>query len=962
MNKANEHKFRVVPSGVSPRQLAVASIGALAGLVALYGSWAGWNIGRDFGIVGLLVSVLMILLMAIRSIAIKATSIRRDILRQAQRQLAVARRVEANTGLAVSRVSGSASMPVVGSSLEHSGKYFGIGPEYEYAWRAAQNPAALETFALRTKSVKMRDVFARLATGMQFGYADVIRMARTSNAVPLNNLNEVVAGWNPKGLLALARIVANQRILVGDATTAATLFELCVQAHGLAALGRTDRALFLEALVDTGRSFEAKQLINDIKLTQLDPIQAALLEANLCLWEQAPEQGQNGWLELTNMVLGRDDASPISLMPGTSAPLDRLCVTAVSPRKPEYRTVPTVSVIVPTHNGSDLIETALRSLQNQTWPNIEILVVDDCSTTQHTERLRQLCSNYNNVRLFELAQNRGAYVARNHAINHATGEFVTVHDDDDWSHPEKIERQVLELQRSPQTIANMSLHSRVTEDLRFLRVNNNTRFVQPNYSSIMVRRAALKDIGVWDTVNRGADAEFRDRINSIYDRPVEVVGTVPMSFTRTRSGSLTHGELDRGYIEPARLVYLESYSRAHRRGMYAGKSLERQFAVPLDLLPDGRGQHKGHFDVVFATDFRFPGGTTTLTVQEIQAASEMHLRVGVLQLDSPLNKPGTSLSSSLLDILFDGNASLLRLRDKFHAKVLIVRHPTVVQFLDNMTSPADVDQCLLIANTAPVMAGGNGYVYDLEDCARNLSECFRRDATIVPESGVTRRIVEKVAGSAGLSDYNWPGFIAVRPEVERHVHQGLPVVGRHSRDNRMKWPDTLSDFIDAYSQPEVFGTHILGGLDSIAASIPADVRAAIKVSPFGSADVRTYLKSLDFWVYFHHSATVESFGMAAAEAMEAGLVVVLPHYMAATFGDGAVYAEPAAVRDVVSRYWRDPELYARQSERAREYVRRNYSQSAYEHRLKSVLQPTGAGCETDRRDDANPSPALTPTI
>lgn len=954
------NRTRAMPSGVSPRQLAVASIGGLAGIAALICSGMGWNFGRDFGVVGLLVSVLIALLMALRSISIKATSIRRDILRQGQRQLAVTSRVEANTGLAVPRGLNRADAPQIGSSLEYSGRYFGIGPEYEYAWRAAQNPSALETFALRTKSVKMRDAFARWATGMQFGYTDVVRMARSSRAVPLDGIAGVVAGWNSKGLLALARVVANQRIRVDDASTAVLLFQLCVQVFGLKALGKTDRALFLEALVDVGLAKDARQLIHEIRLNNLDPIQASLLEANLCLCEAAPDQGRNGWLKLTNKVLESDGAGLVSLMPGTSSPLDRLFVPSVSSSQEKFKNAPLVSVIVPTHNGSELIDTALRSLQEQTWENIEILVVDDCSNEHHVQRLRELCSLYGNVKLFELDQNRGAYVARNYALQYASGEFLTVHDDDDWSHPEKIQRQVVHLLKSPQAVANMSMHSRVTEELRFIRVNNNTKFVQPNYSSIMVRRSALKEIGVWDTVNRGADAEFRDRINSIYGTRVEVVGNVPMSFTRTRIGSLTHGELDRGYIEPARLVYLESYTRAHQLGIYAGRREQREFAVPLDLLPDSRGQHKGEFDVVFATDFRFPGGTTTLTIQEIGSAFEQGLRVGVLQLDSPLNKPGSPLSSSLLDLLFRGSASLLRLADQYHSKALIIRHPSVVQFLDNMTSPAEIDQCLLIANTAPVIAGGSGSVYDLEDCARNISQCFSIDVTVVPESGVTRRLVKEVSGTTQLSDYDWPGFIPVLPEIRRRVQERRPVVGRHSRDNRMKWPDKLVDFVDAYYQPEIFRTHVLGGMDSIAASIPQDVRDGLSVSPFGSEDVRTYLSRLDFWVYFHSEATVESFGMAAAEAMEAGLVVILPHYMQATFGDGAIYAEPREVGTVIQRYWNDRELYVRQSEHARSYVKNHYSETAYETRLQGILLSCETKCITGKHVYSDLPGPLTP--
>ena len=627
-------------SGISPRQLIVLVAGAGCGVGALVCSELGWTLGRDAGIVGLLLAVLMTLLLVLRTISLKTSSIRRDLLRLSQRQAAASRRIEASAGLSVPSTFGSsngAGDPTLGNSIGHSGKYFGIGPEYEYAWRAAQNLPSFETFALRARSLSMRDVFARVATGLQFNYKDTLRIARTAKAVRLDNLKEVTGRWRAKGLLTLARVVANQRILPNDAATSVLLFELAIRVFGVSALGRTDQRLYIEALVDEGRGRDAAERIREFRLTGKDPIQSALLTANLARPTNSDSGDWGGWVSKVNRVLAFEDASPILLSDGLASPLDRIEAVEVSPTVTKLgKHVPLVSVIMPTHNGSDLIETALRSLRAQTWRNIEIIVVDDCSSPLHVKKLRLICARYDNVALLELKVNSGAYVARNAAIPYAKGELITVHDDDDWSHPEKIERQASELVDNPEKFANMSQHSRVTENLLFLRINNNTSFTQPNYSSIMFRRSALSIIGEWDTVNRGADAEFRDRIKNVTGKHVDIIGNVPMSFTRTRVGSLTHGELDRGYIETARLVYLDSYTQAHKQGLTGGRAEDRNFAAPLDMLPKWRGKHKGKFDVVYATDFRFPGGTTSLTIGEIRAAVDLGLRVGVLQLDSPL--------------------------------------------------------------------------------------------------------------------------------------------------------------------------------------------------------------------------------------------------------------------------------------------------------------------------------------
>ena len=72
--------------------------------------------------------------------------------------------------------------------------------------------------------------------------------------------------------------------------------------------------------------------------------------------------------------------------------------------------------------------------------------------------------------------------------------------------------------------------------------------------------------------------------------------------------------------------------------------------------------------------------------------------------------------------------------------------------------------------------------------------------------------------------------------------------------------------------------------------------------------------------------------------MASGLVVFLPRYMRPNFDDGAVYAEPAQVREKIREYWEDPEQLSKQSERAREVVLERYSAEAFMTRLISLLE------------------------
>lgn len=85
----------------------------------------------------------------------------------------------------------------------------GIGPEYEYAERSITSRGKLETFALRTRSIAIRDAFARAATSLHYNATDIQRILRVVRSGQASNAS-FIKTWNPEQLLALARVLANQ--------------------------------------------------------------------------------------------------------------------------------------------------------------------------------------------------------------------------------------------------------------------------------------------------------------------------------------------------------------------------------------------------------------------------------------------------------------------------------------------------------------------------------------------------------------------------------------------------------------------------------------------------------------------------------------------------------------------------------------------------------------------------------
>ncbi len=90
-----------------------------------------------------------------------------------------------------------------------------------------------------------------------------------------------------------------------------------------------------------------------------------------------------------------------------------------------------VSIITPSYNSSKFIEETVRSVQNQTYSNWELLITDDCSTDNTFSILEKLADKDERIKIFKLAKNSGPAVARNNSIEKAKGKYLAFLDSDD---------------------------------------------------------------------------------------------------------------------------------------------------------------------------------------------------------------------------------------------------------------------------------------------------------------------------------------------------------------------------------------------------------------------------------------------------------------------------------------------------------------------------------------------------
>ena len=104
------------------------------------------------------------------------------------------------------------------------------------------------------------------------------------------------------------------------------------------------------------------------------------------------------------------------------------------------KNLPMISVVIPTHNRSNLLPQALKSVLNQTYSSVEIIVVDDASAEGTQELLTGYGRNHGNIRILRNETAQGPCRSRNMGIEAARGELISFLDDDDEWLPDRLNK------------------------------------------------------------------------------------------------------------------------------------------------------------------------------------------------------------------------------------------------------------------------------------------------------------------------------------------------------------------------------------------------------------------------------------------------------------------------------------------------------------------------------------------
>lgn len=107
-----------------------------------------------------------------------------------------------------------------------------------------------------------------------------------------------------------------------------------------------------------------------------------------------------------------------------------------------------ISVIIPTFNRSDKIEKSVRSVLDQTYPHLEIIIIDDGSKDDTEEVVKSI--NDERIRYIKNKQNEGASMARNMGVEYASASLIAFQDSDDVWRKDKLQKQMEYWKRNPE--------------------------------------------------------------------------------------------------------------------------------------------------------------------------------------------------------------------------------------------------------------------------------------------------------------------------------------------------------------------------------------------------------------------------------------------------------------------------------------------------------------------------------
>jgi len=190
---------------------------------------------------------------------------------------------------------------------------------------------------------------------------------------------------------------------------------------------------------------------------------------------------------------------------------------------------PLISVIIPTYNRAKLVLRAIQSALNQTFQDLEVIVVDDGSTDNTREMVGEFVKLDDRVRFLQHTINKGVSAARNTAIMQARGEYIALLDSDCIWLPEKIENQLKAFREASEKVGIVStgfiyddgneprtqIREGISGEMYYKLIRGLYWPGEP--SSLLIKAQCFEKVGLFDEkLPMGEDTDIYIRISKYY--------------------------------------------------------------------------------------------------------------------------------------------------------------------------------------------------------------------------------------------------------------------------------------------------------------------------------------------------------------------------------------------------------------------------------------------------------------
>lgn len=598
---------------------------------------------------------------------------------------------------------------------------------------------------------------------------------------------------------------------------------------------------------------------------------------------------------------------------------------------------PLISIVMPVWSPSESLLTATRSILDQTWANLEVILVDDHSPAGFEDVFARATALDDRVSYHRMPVNGGAYRARNHGLSLARGDYLGIQDGDDWSHPRRLERQMAEFS-NPKVVATLSKAIRIHTDLYITRVGS-LAFAH-SAPSLLMKREVLEALGPFDLMRKGADTEYIERIATVYGLKSIVNLKVPLSLYQLTGGSLSREDFRPSWHRPARATYHSAFRTWHAKIATGEVSPHsdlpdgaRAFPAPPDM--EGVDYPDPAPDVVLLADPRPGLLSTSGRADEISALAAAGLRVGIARADTLRfsSKQRHYPRTDLLELIYRGTTDWALLGAPLTPTVLLVTDVDLLALPRSSDAVASrPERVVVIADRLPLAGEVPRISWDPAHVESVVRAMFGRDTEWLP---ATAEIGAAIIATEANCAVHAPRLMQAAhvPRFPRRLLPGTPVVG----------------VVDA-------GTYAVESADrrGLAELLPTGIDIRVldgqRRSPLrpgalsftaGDIDPSAFYDQCDIVIIPATRIGGSTLLRPAIEAMARGCVVIVDPALEPLLGDAALYLDKD-LGPTVTRLTSDPALFHEQQERSLRFCQADLAPETYAAAVTTLPTPTTA--------------------